>query len=608
MLLLGIEGGATHTTVLLVDQTGAALRDFTLGPSNVLLSTDADLAALFLEIRKGLEGAHPDAICAGLAGVRGDSERQRVRNALEGIWPGVPGAIVDDLQTALAAVDGSVDAAARVLVLSGTGSCCYGEGKNGETAKVGGRGHVLGDRGSACDIGRRGLRGAMEHYDRAETWPETGRAILAALCLNDPESLIPWSMEAGKSEIAALAVPVFAAWKHGCPVASRTIEEAADHLAEDAVACARRLVEENGETVQFVLSGGTLRKQPEFAAFVSGKIVDAWPGAEVVVASRAGTWGALALAAEVFEKSEAGQGSSSEPAETFEASLAGIASSPTERRNPRSLNLDQLTVREGIELMVSEDRRLPDAVLEKSEDIAWLVERVVASFESGGRLFYVGAGTSGRLGVLDASECPPTFRSPAEQVQGIIAGGYRALWTPVEGAEDDARAGAASLQFREVGENDTVVGIAASGRTPFVHGALAEAKARSASTALLCFNPAVVISPESQPDRLLALDVGPEILTGSTRLKAGTATKMVLNIVTTLAMVRTGKVISNLMVDVDASNGKLRDRAIRIVVELTGVEKAAASEALRAVGWSIREACQKLEAHPLPPNSEPGAR
>ncbi len=594
MLLLGIEGGATHTTVLLVDQTGAALRDFSLGPSNVVLSSDADLAALFLEIRKGLDDAGPDAICAGLAGVRGDSERQRVRIALDSIWPGVPSIVVDDLQTALAAVDGSVDAAARVLVLSGTGSCCYGEGKNGETAKVGGRGHVLGDRGSACDIGRRGLRGAMEYHDRAGTWPETSRAILAALCLNDPESLIPWSMEAGKSEIAALAIPVFAAWKHGCPVATQTIEGAADHLAEDAVACARRLVDENGETVQFVLSGGTLRKQPEFAAYVSGKIEAAWPGAEVVVASRAGTWGAIALAAEVLGKSEAGR-VRTEPSETVEATLSGIASSPTERRNPRSMNLDRLTVREGIELMVSEDRRLPDAILEKCEEIAWLVERVVASFESGGRLFYVGAGTSGRLGVLDASECPPTFRSPAEQVQGIIAGGYRALWTPVEGAEDDARAGAASIQFRGVGESDTVVGIAASGRTPFVHGALAEAKARGAATALLCFNPAVVVPPESQPDRLIALDVGPEILTGSTRLKAGTATKMVLNIVTTLAMVRTGKVISNLMVDVDASNVKLRDRAVRIVVELTGAKKEAAAEALRGVGWSIREACERLK-------------
>lgn len=595
MLLLGIEGGATHTTVLLVDHQGAALRDFALGPSNVLLSTDVELAALFLEIRKGLGDARPDAICAGLAGVRGESERQRVRTVLDGVWPGVPSTIVDDLQTALAAVDALEEFEARVLVLSGTGSCCYGEASDGETSKVGGRGHVLGDRGSACDIGRRGLRGAMEHYDRAGEWPETGRTILAALCLNDPESLIPWSMEAGKSEIAALAIPVFAAWKHACPVASRTIEEAADHLAEDAVACARRLVEGTEGRVQFVLSGGTLRKQPEFAALVSGKIEAAWPGAEIVVASRAGTWGAIALAAEAFGESEAGRSHTAERAEAIDEALSKIALSPTEMRNPRSMKLDQLTVREGIELMVSEDRRLPDAVLEKSEEIAWLVERVVDSFQSGGRLFYVGAGTSGRLGVLDASECPPTFRSPAEQVQGIIAGGYRALWTPVEGAEDDPMAGATSIRFRGVGEKDTVVGIAASGRTPFVHGAFAEAKSRGTATALLCFNPSVVIPPESQPDRLLALDVGPEILTGSTRLKAGTATKMVLNIVTTLAMVRSGKVISNLMVDVDASNVKLRDRAVRIVVELTGAEKDTAEEALRSVGWSIREARQQLQ-------------
>ncbi|MBK8001894.1 MAG: N-acetylmuramic acid 6-phosphate etherase [Verrucomicrobia bacterium] len=222
------------------------------------------------------------------------------------------------------------------------------------------------------------------------------------------------------------------------------------------------------------------------------------------------------------------------------------------------------------------------------------VELVVRSFKRGGRLFYVGAGTSGRLGVLDASECPPTFRTDPEMVQGIIAGGQTALWSAVEGAEDDAPAGARAVEFRGVTRHDTVVGIAASGRTPFVWGALREAKRRGASTILLCFNPHLVIPRVDRPTLVLAPRIGPEILTGSTRLKSGTATKLILNIFTTLAMVRMGKVLGNLMVDVKASNVKLRDRAVRIVRELTGADYATAEAALLQTEWKITEACRRL--------------
>jgi len=220
---------------------------------------------------------------------------------------------------------------------------------------------------------------------------------------------------------------------------------------------------------------------------------------------------------------------------------------------------------------------------------------IARAFRRGGRLFYVGAGTSGRLGVLDASECPPTFRTPPEQVQGIIAGGQRALWEAVEGAEDDAGAGARAIQFRGVSRKDVVVGIAASGRTPFVWGALWEAGRRGAKTVLLCFNPQLEIPRRHRPDLILAPNVGPEILTGSTRLKSGTATKLILNIFTTLAMVRTGKVISNLMVDLNPSNVKLRDRAVRIVRELTGADAATAKEALEKSGWVVKGAWQRLK-------------
>jgi N-acetylmuramic acid 6-phosphate etherase len=244
--------------------------------------------------------------------------------------------------------------------------------------------------------------------------------------------------------------------------------------------------------------------------------------------------------------------------------------------------------------MLSEEAKVPQVLLKHRQTIALAVTKVVRAFRSGGRLFYVGAGTSGRLGVLDASECPPTFRSQPEQVQGIMAGGFQALWQSIEGAEDDAAAGAASIRTRKVRHRDIVIGIAASGRTPFVWGALQEAKAGGARTMLICFNPFLSIPRSQAPNVLLAVDLGPEVLTGSTRLKAGTATKLVLNMITTLAMMQMGKVVSNLMIDMNPSNQKLRQRAVRIVRELTQASEADAAKALERTGWEIKRALQRL--------------
>jgi N-acetylmuramic acid 6-phosphate etherase len=226
---------------------------------------------------------------------------------------------------------------------------------------------------------------------------------------------------------------------------------------------------------------------------------------------------------------------------------------------------------------------------------------VIESFKHAGHLYYVGAGTSGRLGVLDASECPPTFRAPREQVQGIIAGGQQALWSAVEGAEDDANGGARAIEHRSVGKRDVVVGIAASGRTPFVWGALAEASKHGATTVLVCFNPGYKKLRRRDgifmPDKIIAPNLGPEVLTGSTRLKSGTATKLILNILTTLAMTHSGKVISNLMVDLNPSNEKLRVRAVGIVRDLTGCDADVARATLEACGWVVKDAWQQLRKH-----------
>ena len=261
----------------------------------------------------------------------------------------------------------------------------------------------------------------------------------------------------------------------------------------------------------------------------------------------------------------------------------------TEQRNPRSENLDRLDAQGLVDLINREDREVAPAVARERERIARAVELVAGAFRSGGRLLYVGAGTSGRLGVLDASEMPPTFRTPPKQVQGVIAGGYDALVQAREGAEDEADAGAEAMDDRQVGPHDFVLGIATSGTTPYVHGALDRARNRGARTGfLLCTEPDAEL--EARHDVVIAPRVGPEVVTGSTRMKAGTATKLVLNTLSTAAMVLTGKVHGNLMVDLRVNSRKLRDRGERILMEAVGVDRKEAASLLEAGGGHVKVA------------------
>lgn len=261
----------------------------------------------------------------------------------------------------------------------------------------------------------------------------------------------------------------------------------------------------------------------------------------------------------------------------------------TEQRNPRSMRIDRLSTIEIVDLINAEDRMVGEAVHEERQAIAKCIELVVDSFQRSGRLFYVGAGTSGRLGVLDSAEMPPTYRTDPELVQGIIAGGLAALVRAQEGAEDHPEDGAAAIDERGVGEADFVLGIATSGTTPYVHGALARARELGARTGfLLCTHP-----PSSLLDThdvVIAPLVGPEVITGSTRMKAGTATKMVLNTITTAAMVKLGRVYGNLMVDLQVTCEKLRDRGERILMEALSLSRPAAAELLEASGGHVKTA------------------
>jgi N-acetylmuramic acid 6-phosphate etherase len=265
----------------------------------------------------------------------------------------------------------------------------------------------------------------------------------------------------------------------------------------------------------------------------------------------------------------------------------------TERRNPRSQDLDRLEARDLVALINAEDLTVAAAVGREAEAIARAVSLVEAAFRAGGRLLYVGAGTSGRLGTLDAVECPPTFGTPPEMVVGIIAGGAPALVRAVEGAEDDVNAGIAEMDARRVSANDVVVGIAASGVTPFVRAALGRAQALGARTVLVaCAEPPRLLRDTC--DACVVVLTGPEVVTGSTRMKAGTATKLVLNTLTTAAMVRIGKTYGNLMVDLKATNAKLVDRGERIVMEIAGVDRELAQKAIVAAGGRVRTAIVML--------------
>lgn len=261
----------------------------------------------------------------------------------------------------------------------------------------------------------------------------------------------------------------------------------------------------------------------------------------------------------------------------------------TEQRNPRSARLDRMSAQEIVDLINAEDRLVAAAVGAEREPIARCVELVVDSLRRGGRLFYVGAGTSGRLGVLDAAEMPPTFRTDPELVQGLIAGGHAALVRAQEGAEDSVEAGAAALEARGVGPADFVLGIATSGTTPYVHGALRRARELGARTGfLLCTSPGDEL--RAAHDVVIAPLVGPEVVTGSTRMKAGTATKLVLNTISTTTMVQLGKVYGNLMVDLEVTCQKLQDRGERILMELLGVDRPAATELLERSGGHVKTA------------------
>jgi len=582
--ILGVEGGGTKTAWVLVERTVAELGEAgpqlrildqgKLPPSNFRLEMPDRLKAIFRELPSVIDRAG-----IFLAGCGTTEDRQSLWRLCTEIWPNAKIVTGSDRESGLAAALGHGDG---IVVSAGTGSSVTGR-RGDKVEKAGGWGHILGDTGGGYFLSIQALRLILRQYDLHRGEMQFTAKILHALSLNNLDELVRWAQTADKMEIAMLTPVVFEAGASGDARVMEIIEKGAQVLSEYTEAVASRL---HLLAPKVTLLGGLFHRDSIYTHAFRRRLKKNLPDARVAIAERGPEFGAAWLAAEISDHA------------VFQSKLAkneidNLADALTEQRNPRSENLEKLSARELVELFVDEEKFVHDALREATIDLARAIEIIAAALHDGGRLFYVGAGSSGRIGVLDASEIPPTFGASPELVQALIAGGATALHRSVEGEEDEQSTGALALNARGIKHTDVVVGITASGRTPFVVGALARAKSIGAKAVLLTCNPASLQTGVA--DLVINLAVGPEILTGSTRLKAGTATKVALNIISTGAMVALGKVRGNLMIDLHASNSKLRDRATRLVAQLSGSDYASARQQLEKNGWDLRAVVDKID-------------
>ena len=551
------------------------------GPGNVMLVGADGLKKIFRQISLSLP-AQPGAIGCGFAGARGAAEFSLIRSAVRSVWPKVAKVVVgQDVDSALAAAWGTGDG---FLVVAGTGSIVVGR-KNGKKTRGGGHGHLLGDGGSGYDLARRAMAEVFQIHDREGKPPALASALLAHAGAADLDRLLrEVYRQKGKEWLAGFAPVVLRAAGRGDRVAKKAVEDATESLVDSVFWLARRL---KVRRPQLALAGGLFENQAYRSAFQTA-LRRRCPGAVSMLLRISGAVGAARMAGFGM----AAPGHAKEPI----GKLVPVEALPTERSNPRSRGLHRKSVEQLVRLFVDEETFTVRALASARKEIQRAAEIVSRSLQRGGRLFYVGAGTSGRLGVLDASEMPPTFHAPPEQVQAILAGGPEAIFRAQEGAEDDAAAGGRAVRERRIGRKDVLVGLTASGRTPFVHGALKAGAKAGASTVLITAHPKW--SPERggiRPDAVVGLNVGPELIAGSTRLKAGTVTKMACNILSSVAMIRLGRVYDNLMVHVVPSNEKLKARAIRLIRMLTKVGVEEADRALRAAGGKVTLAVERLQ-------------
>jgi len=611
--ILGIEGGGTKTAWALVSD-GAIIEFGKLPPSNLRLTPPDQIAKIFRVLPREV-----DRVGVFLAGCATEEDRAALLKLARAVWPKARIVAGSDRDSGMAACLRDRDG---IAVNAGTGSSVTGRSGR-RIEKAGGWGHILGDAGGAYFVSIRALRSILREYDLRRGEREFAAKILHALGLNNFDELVRWAQTADKMEIASLAPVVFEAARKSDEAARQIIAAGVSALVDFTTAVSMRL---QLEAPEVRLMGGLFENQKFYGVAFATALSEKIPDAKVALSDTPPEVGAAWLAAEeelLIAKTEK------------QTEIAELVAS-TEEANPKSASLDRLTAREIVELFVTEEKSVEEGLRESADELARAIEMSASTIANGGRMFYVGAGTSGRLGVLDAAEIPPTFGASSDLFQGIIAGGAPALRRSIEGAEDDARAGMLAMDERGVKRADLVIGISASGRAPFVMGALGRAREIGAQTILLTCNPLVAAgvlaapklgeggspatprsvaeggSPVSKSpsaagtrstssgpaaaastqdyDLVINLAVGPEIVAGSTRLKAGTATKVALNIISTGAMARLGRVRGNLMIDLQPTNKKLRERAVGLVAQLAKCNRESARSRLERADWNLRTA------------------
>ena len=570
---LAFDGGATTTRAALYALDGTLLAEAVGNACNPVEYGLPACVSTLVSLAGQLTGEMISGVAASISGAKEPSLRDEIAKSLCVKIRAERTVVTDDLRPILYANAGSADA---LLVIAGTGSSVLAQAADGRSVVVGGRGRLLGDEGSAYHIAAAALRAAAHAVDGLGRETRLVTVLPSAAGVNTFAELVPWSASASKQQVAALTPTVDALAAEGDAAARECIMEQAGRLAAQAAAAKRRLA--LPQTTRCYLHGGVFRNSFLFLEAFKRALAGHWPDVEPRFPGLVGHGAVLALAMAPEQLPEW-------VCVCRRGDIEEWTLLDTEQPVPGVLSLDRMSPLRIVQVMNQEDKRIPDVIVRRAPEIAQVIEAVAQSFASGGRLIYIGAGTSGRLGVLDASECPPTFGVPPEKVVGIIAGGPRALRESIEGAEDDTDQAAKDLDTLgpPVCPRDIVIGIAASGRTPYTLAALRCARARGAITVLLSCN-----SKEESPAALtIALETGGEVLPGSTRLKAGTATKMVLNMISTGALALSGYVYEGRMVGVRPTNKKLQERAARIVRELAGVDRPEAERLLQAGNGSI---------------------
>jgi len=614
-ILVAIDGGGTKTEAVAFLPDGNILSHAIGGASN---PNDAghrmDDIIVQTWRRLGLEqkAGTISAVCAGIAGGSHGAVQAKVGNVLKKLAPRARNLVVT--HDAVTALWSGIETPPGIVLLVGTGSVAFGIDKDSQEFRFGGWGHLVGDDGSGYDIGKRALQAILTAHDRAGK-KEPIQDILTTRILSkwgasSPSELIPQIYRNGKHYIASLVPEVLAAARAGHAASQRIINDAVDCLVQLlAEVLSRHKAVMNAEMAALpvpVVQAGGLWNSPEVrAAFreclkersmeheVSLILPDLPPvfGAARYLARMAGV--PLPKSFEInFRKNWPSDMTPRTPLV------------PLDSRSQQSVSLDTLATEEGNnaweDLDTLDPSALASALIDANDEavaavrrempgIARIVDIIAACFVDGGRLFYAGAGTSGRLGILDASECPPTFGVSNEMVQGHIAGGKRAIIEPVEGAEDDELQGEQDARLWNLRPSDIVIAISASGRTPWCIGVLKESRRARATTVAFSCNKNAAMSAFA--DEIIELATGAEVLAGSTRLKAGTAQKIVLNILSTATMVQLGKIYKNKMVDMATSNEKLRHRARRIIMQTAGVaSEQQAEDYLKQADGNIKAA------------------